>query len=156
MSFAEIVLRIGTSIAGWLIFIALGLTLAVIPDATCDPGSDEIWRGTLLFGLLSGLSLLFVGRGLPWRESIRWLSVPAMGLAVYAAFGILPAVVGTTLGGESLCAIADSTASAAELAAIEATGIERIWPILQLSVLAIGTMQGVRYWTGPTERPDDA
>lgn len=143
MSFAEIVLRIGASIGGWLIFLGLGLTLAVLPEADCDPGSDELWRGTLFFALLGALGLCFVGRGLAWRSAIRWFALPAAALALYAGFGILPALSATTLGGESLCAIANPTLDS--LSGIEASGIERIWPIVQIAVLAFGVTQAARY-----------
>ena len=53
MSFAEIILRVGASIGGWLTFIGHALTLSVLRQAACDPASDELWRGTLLFGVLA-------------------------------------------------------------------------------------------------------
>ncbi len=146
MSFAEIILRIGASIGGWLIFIGYALTLAVLREADCDPASDQIWRGTLFFGLLSGLGLLFVGRGLAWRDSIRWFSIPACALALYSGFGLLPGIDATTVGGGSLCVIANSPLTTAELAAIEASTLERIWTPLTIVVLVAGLVQGARYW----------
>ena len=147
MSFAEIILRIGASIGGWLIFIGYALTLAVIRQADCDPTSDELWRGTLFFGLLSGLSLLFVGRGLPWRNTIRWFSIPAIGLAVYAGLGIFPALGATSIDGASLCGLTNTSMSSDELSGFRASNLERIWPVVQLVVLCGGILQSVRYWT---------
>ena len=149
MSFAEIILRIGASIGGWLVFIGFCLILAVLREAECDPASDELWRGTLFFGGLSGLSLLFVGRGLPWRDAIRWLSVPAIGLALYAGFGIAPAIGATSIDGGSLCVIASPTVSDARLAEFGASTLERAWPVCQLFVLAAGLFQAGRYWIAP-------
>lgn len=144
MSFAEIILRIGASIGGWLIFLGLCLTLAVIPEADCDPKSDELWRGTLLFALLAGVGLVFVGRGLQWSAALRWFAMPAGALALYAGYGILPAISATSLDGTSLCAIANPTVSS--LSGYDASSLERAWPIVQIVVLAGGIGQALRYW----------
>jgi hypothetical protein len=147
MSFAEIILRISASIGGWLIFIGLCLTLAVVPQADCDPASDELWRGTLFFAVLAGLGLIFVRRGFEWRQSIRWFALPAGGLALYAAAGILPALMNTSLAGESLCAIAVPTVDS--LDGHVASTLERAWPMAQLAVLGFGVVEAVRYWRAP-------
>jgi hypothetical protein len=144
MSFAEIILRIGGSIGGWLIFLGLCLTLAVIPEADCDPNSDELWRGTLFFALLAGVGLFFVGRGLAWSAALRWFAMPAGVLALYAGYGILPAFGATSLGGASLCAIANPTVSS--LSGYDASSLERVWPVVQIAVLAGGIGQAFRYW----------
>ena len=152
MSFAEIILRIGASIGGWLIFIGLCLTLSVIPEADCDPHSDELWRGTLFFAFLSALGLLFVSRGLQWSHAIRWFALPSAGLALYAAIGIVPALAGTSIAGGPLCAIASPSASS--LAGFEASPLERVWPVIQLAVLAGGVGQALRYWKAPRKSTD--
>jgi hypothetical protein len=144
MSFAEIILRIGASIGGWLIFLGLCLTLSVLPQADCDPRSDELWRGTLLFAFVGGLGLLFVARGLEWSRSLRWFALPAAAFALYAAVGISPALVDTTVGGEPLCAIAQPTVSTLE--GFEASVLERVWPVAQIAVLVFGVAQALRYW----------
>ena len=149
MSFAEIILRAGVSVGGWLIFIGLALTLAVVPEWDCDPISDEIWRGTFLFGLLGFAGLLCVGQGFQWRDSLRWFAVPAAGLALYAGYFILPALTTTSLNGESLCFIANSKVPSLE--GYSATTIERLWPVLQLIVLGLGLVQSVRYWRVPVD-----
>jgi len=144
MSFAEIILRIGASIGGWLIFLGLCLTLSVIPEADCDPASDTLWRGTLFFALLSTFGLFFVSRGFQWSSSLRWLALPAAGLALYAGVGILPALMQTTLAGQPLCSIAHPTVQS--LAGLEASSLERVWPIAQLVVLGSGLGLAVRTW----------
>jgi len=150
MSFAEIILRIGAAIGGWLIFLGLCLTLSVLPQADCDPRSEELWRGTLLFAFVSGLGLLFVARGLEWSRSIRWFALPAAGFALYAANGIAPALIGTSIAGEPLCSIANPVVDSLE--GFEASGLERAWPIVELAVLAFGVGQATRYWRAPQER----
>jgi hypothetical protein len=149
MSAAEIILRIGSGIGGWLVFIAHGLVLAVLPRADCDPQSDELWLGTLVLGALSLGGLVLVNLGLRWRHSLRWLAAPALALAVLAATGVAPAVAATTLAGRPLC---EMTAQPPALALdLPASGLQRAWPIGQLVVLVLGCVQGIRYWRGPVE-----
>lgn len=157
MSFAEIILRVVGSIGGWLIFIGYALTLAVLRRVDCDPQSDELWRGTLFFGGVSLLGLAFVGQGLIYRDSIRWFSIPAAGLALYAAIGIFPAFSATTIGAESLCIITNMSAELIGgengLPAIKASTLERGWPVFQMIVLLAGIFQASRYWIGsPTNK----
>jgi hypothetical protein len=144
MTFADIISRIGAAIGGWLIFTGHCLTLSVLPQADCDPASDELWRGTLLFAFVSAIALLFVGRGLRWAASLRWLTVPAIGLAALAAWAIAPAIIATSLAGESLCAIAAPTGQTLE--GVVATGVERSWPVVQLGVILFGLVQASRTW----------
>ena len=151
MTFADIISRIGAAIGGWLIFTGHCLTLAVLPQADCDPGSQELWRGTLLFAFLSAIGLIFVGRGLRWAPSLRWLTVPAMALAALAAWGIAPGIAATSLGGESLCAIAAPTD--ASLEGITASAVERSWPAVQLGVLLFGGVQAIRTWLASFSPP---
>ena len=153
MTFADIISRIGAAIGGWLIFTGHCLTLAVLPQADCDPGSEELWRGTLLFAFVSAIGLAFVGRGLRWASSLRWLTVPAIGLAALAAWAIAPAVVSTSFGGESLCAIAVPIADT--LDGLAATGVERSWPVVQLGVLLFGLVQATRTWVASFAPPQE-
>jgi ribose/xylose/arabinose/galactoside ABC-type transport system permease subunit len=154
MSFAEIILRIGTAIGGWLIFIGYALVLAVLDQADCDPRSDELWRGTLLFAALGALALVFVGRGLEWSQSIRWFGIPAILLAALAASHIVPAFLDTTLNGQSLCSMAGRTPEGVDLAGLQASAIERVWPPSQLAVLLFGVIQAIRYWTAKPQIAD--
>lgn len=151
MSFDEIILRIGASIGGWLIFLALCLTLAILPEADCDPASDELWRGTLFFALLAGLGLFFVSGGLAWSSALRWFALPAGGLALYAGYVVFPGLLSSTLGGASLCGIANPTVDS--LAGIQATRLERALPIAQIVVLSAGIVQAIRYWNAPPRDP---
>jgi hypothetical protein len=74
--------------------------------------------------------------------------MPAGALALYAGFGILPALSATSLGGASLCGIANPTVSS--LSGYDASNIERAWPIVQIVVLAGGVGQALRYWNAST------
>lgn len=136
---------------GWLIFIAHALIIAVVPRATCDPGSDELWVGTLVLACLSGGAVWLIGLGMRFGNSLRWFAAAAIPLALYAAAGIAPALLDTTLRGAALCGIAGALVPGSDLAAWPATGLQRAWPAVQLGVLAAGSLQGLRYW-GPSRR----
>ena len=147
--FAEIFLRIGGGIGGWIIFFAHALIIAALQQADCDPRDDEMWKGTLLLAILSGGGALTMGLGLPWRASLRWFALGTVPLAVYAVLGVLPEVASTTLGGGSLCAIASGLPEGIDLASFPATTLQRIWPVAQIAVLSGGSLQALRYWRDP-------
>jgi hypothetical protein len=144
MSLAEVIFRIGASLGGWLIFLGFALTLSAIPAVDCDPGSDTLWRGTLLFAVLAALGLAFVGRGLQWSRTLRWVALPAGLLAIHAGYGIFGALVDATFAAGPLCAIADSPGLPAGRPA--APMLERAWPVVQIGVLVFGLTQAIRTW----------
>lgn len=147
MRFAEVVLRVGASLGAWMIFIAHALTLAVLPQADCDPTSATLWRGTLMLGASSALALGFAGSGLPWRESLRWVAALGIGFALWALVAIAPALHGTTISGDALCAsLAGVDAVTTRRAGASAPTIERLWAPAQCCILAGGMWQGLRYW----------
>ena len=151
MSAAEIILRIGAGIGGWLVFVAHALVIAVLPRADCDPRSDELWLGTLVLALLSGAAVALLGLGLRWRQSLRWFAAPAVALAVYAAIGVVPSVAQTSLDGGPLCAMTAAGSTPIDLQSFPATGLQRSWPPVQLLVLALGCAQGARFWRAPAQ-----
>jgi len=151
MRFAEIVLRVGASLGAWMIFIGYALTLAVLPRADCDPTADTLWRGTLMLGVTSALALAFAGTGLPWREQLRWVAALGMAVALWALIAIAPALRGTTISGDLLCASLGSGLSPIDAATAWRGGasapvIERLWGPVQCGILAGGVWQGLRYW----------
>jgi hypothetical protein len=121
MTAAEIMLRIGASLGGWLIFIAHAATLAALSRVEWNSVSDAQMRGTALLGALAGLALAGVGLGLPFRNGIRWLAVVALALALWAAWGVWPALMQTT------------------------RDVPRSWALFQLAVLAAGITQALRF-----------
>lgn len=151
MTFAEIILRIGGAIGGWLVFAGLCLVLAIVPQADCTPGSEQLWRGTLLFAGVSFLALIFVGRGLQWAPSLKWLTLPALALAALATVAVFPGLSTTTFGGASLCAITGAASSLDLGPEHPASTVERLWPVAQLGVLLFGAIQAGRYWRAPAD-----
>lgn len=134
---------------GWLIFLAHGLVLASIPEVDCEPNNDEMWLGTLWLAFLDGLGVVLLGRGLAWRESLRWFALPAVPLALYDCWKIVPATASTTIGGVSLCLVVEGGVRVLE--DFPVTPIQRVWPVLQILVLLAACWMAVRYW-----RPDRA
>lgn len=156
MTFADIVFRVGVSIGGWLVFVGHGLTISVLPRADCDPASDAIWRGTLVLAAVSALALLFVGRGLPWRGTLRWVAAPAACVTLLAGRSVLHGLATSTIGSEPLCAMAVPTRPIAPDAT--ATALEAAWPVAQLLVLGFGLAQAARFFrpAPDSDAPDPA
>ena len=150
MTFADIILRIGTSIGGWVIFFGHALLLAVLPRVTnCDPGDESLARGTLLMGLLSIAGLIGAGRGLQWAATLRWVAGGALLLSLLGWRVVLAALATTTLGGDTLCQV-----TAAAPIEASATTVERLWAPVQLTALALALVQGVRTWRAAQANPD--
>ena len=147
MSLAEIMFRIAAALGGWLIFLGHALTLLTLTRVECDPMSAGQAQGTAVFAVLSALGLTLVGLGLPWREALRWLAYPALGLAAIVAWEIAPALVETTIDGSNLCRSLRPSISVSGTSVAPgrlATELERAWPVLQLLVLGIGWVQALR------------
>jgi hypothetical protein len=144
MTAAEVILRVGGAIGGWMILLAHGLVIASIPHADCDPRSDEMWLGTLLLGTLDGFGLILLGRGLAWRASLRWFAPPAVALAIYACWVIAPSIAFTTFDGASLCHWVDRPSTAMDV--FPATPVQRVWPIFQIAVFLAACGSAARYW----------
>lgn len=149
MNFADIILRIGTSIGGWVIFLGHSLLLSVVPRVTnCSPGDESLARGTLLMGVLSLGGLIAAGRGLQWAATLRWLAGIALAVSLLGWPVVIDALQTTTLAGESLCQV---TASPAE--GVAAVGVERAWAPVQLAALLLGLVQAIRTWRAAAQNP---
>ena len=137
---AEVILRLSTGLVGWLLLFAHGLLLAVVPEADCSP---ELWRTTALFAGFAVVAALLLPAALRWRDSLRWLAVPACLLWLYGLFVSAGLFSGSTLGAVSLCAslagMQDPTSSA---------GWERAWAPLQIGAILFAAVQASRYWRG--------
>jgi hypothetical protein len=156
MSFAEIILRIGVAVGGWLIFIGNMLVIGVLRYADCEPGNDEMWRGTLFFGLLSGAAVAASGLGLRWRKDLRVVAVLAVLLFLYALPVIAAGLHETTLGGKTLCSVAGQTPQSVGLAESAPTLVEKIWAPAQLIVGLIAMAQAWRFLRSGPESEREA
>ena len=146
MSFAEIMLRVGLAVGGWLILIGNMLLVGVLRFADCDPETDEMWRGTLLFGVLAGAAIAASGFGLKWKKEVRFLAAIGGLLSLYAAPVIGAGLLETTIGGAALCSVAGQTPPGVDLSEFAPTQIEKIWAPVQAIVASIATFQAWRFW----------
>lgn len=149
MSFAEIILRIGLAIGGWLIFIGNMLLVGVMRYADCEPGNESIWRGTLFLGVLGGGAVWASSYGMPWRSELKFVAIIGALFALYAAPVIGHGLIATTLGGESLCIVAGQTPGGVDLADFAPSLTERIWPVAQTVIGLVGLLQAWRFCFSP-------
>ena len=150
MSFAEILLRLGCLLVGWILLGVHGLVLSVIPSLECASSGDG-WLAALVLGVpAAGVPLLFrYGSGLrDMAATVRWLALPYAGLLVLAARPVFDAFSGTTLAGGPLCAAAPGEML------LGAGWLARAWAPLQLLLLAALAWAALRLFL--TARADPA
>lgn len=106
MQVSEMLLRIGSSLVGWMIMYAYFIWLAVLQKAGCQMDSTEMHR--LLIGMFPfaiGASF-FIGLTRPLEEIhrvLRWLAVPVIILSPFVLKAIWSVLISTTLNGRALC-----------------------------------------------------
>ncbi len=144
MTLAEILLRLGCTLVGWMLVYAHALMLAVISRLDCTAQGPRFGRDALLFAGLAALFLPLIpmGRKLPGLTSIlRAFTVPLALAVPLAVREVWPFAVGSTLGDASLCAVLEPTAAGSPAAPWHAW-----WAPLQLAVLAGAVVAAVSFW----------
>ena len=107
MKFAEVFLRLGSSLVAWMMLYAYVLWLAVLNTLGCGPDGDEMHR--LLLGMAPaacGFALLLrVTRSMPEVHSIiRWLAAPLLLLMPLALISIWSVFTRASVESLSICA----------------------------------------------------
>lgn len=108
MSLAEILLRVGCTLVGWMLAYGYCLMLAVLPEMDCVALGPRFGRDALVF---AGLSALFVplipmGRRVAGLETIfKGFTLPLLALVPMAVVEVIPFLQGATLGGAHLCEV---------------------------------------------------
>ena len=128
MRFAEILLRLGCNLVGWMIIYSHCIWLAVIPQIGCGPDGDEIFRLSLGFSPIAiGAALLLgLAHKLPTVVGyLKWLALPLILLVPLTVSPILAALETTTFGSMGLCE------------SIAASGWQRAWAPIQIMTLFI-------------------
>ncbi len=133
---AGLFLRLGCALVSWILAYSHAILLAVVPQADCSPA---LWRTTLLFAGLGAAAAALLPLGLPWREWLRWISVPLIPLLLYGAW-----VAWTMRAGIEGAALCETLAGVAEPATGEPW--HRAWPPIQLVVTLACTAQCLRFW----------
>lgn len=130
MRLAEVFLRIGSTLTGWLMVYAHCLWLAVLPQAPCGAETGDPYAATLGLAIPAvGLAFLLpVGRRTPGiGDILRWFGLPLVILLPLAARAVWDAMGRATFESGSLCA--QTTMAPA--------GWEPWWAPLQLAVLGV-------------------
>lgn len=131
MRLAEVFLRIGSTLTGWLMAYAHCLWLAVLPQAPCGGEAGDPYAATL--GLaIPAFALAFVipvGRRTPGiGDLLRWFGAPLIVLIPLAARPVFGAMQRATFEGAPLCLHATSASVASW---------EPLWAPVQLVVLCV-------------------
>ena len=143
MRLAEVLMRVGAALVGFLVGLAYCTTLLVVPRISCDiPGNDPFFA-TLAMGIALVPLLVFSHWGHPFRDSLRWLTLPFAALVPLAAFAIWP-----YLSAEAVARIQQCSESAGTPAGAAAFW-PSVWAPFQLGVLALLSFQSLRYWRRP-------
>jgi hypothetical protein len=149
MRLAEVLMRVGAALVGFLVAFAHCLTLLVVPRISCDiPGNDPFFA-TLTLGLVLAPLLAISHWGHPFRGSLRWLTLPFVALVPLSAIAVWPYVTA-----EASAEIQRCSASAALTDTGAGLGWHRLWAPFQLGLLALLGLQALRYWRSSPSRAD--
>ena len=137
MRFAEVFLRLGSSLVAWMLLFAYFVWLAVLYVMGCGPDGDELHR------LLLGLSPLAIGAAFlvqattPFADihrMLRWLGVPLLLLSPFCIRTIWSIFRTVNLDGAALCA------------AGEAPLWQQAWAPVAFVTVAVVALLVVRTW----------
>ena len=143
MRFSEVFLRIGSSLAGWMIVYAYFIWLAVVRRAGCGADGDEIFR------LLLGMAPIAAGASFLLRSTrpfpdihrlLRWFGMPLLAMLLLTVPVMWNVFANVNLAGNSICA--DSQVS----------GWQQIWAPVQMIATAICIWMFVTVWREKPER----
>ena len=113
MSFAEVLLRLGTALVAWMVVYAYLLWLAALRVSGCDADGDALWRLLLGFAPVAAALSPLVGATRPLADVhriLRWASAPLLLLVPLAAVAIWPTWQRATVAGLDVCAAAPADA----------------------------------------------
>lgn len=139
MNAAELFLRLGCTMVGWLMVFTHLLWVATIRVVGCNSDADAMWRMLLALAPLAlGFSfLLQLSRRLPSVHSmLRWGLVPTVLLAALALWAVWPFFMQSTLGDAPICAVPD-------------VGWHSWWAPVQLATIAVLVWNAYRAWRLP-------
>jgi hypothetical protein len=128
MRLAEILLRLGCNLVGWMIIYSHCIWLGIIPQIGCGPEGAELYRLSLGFSPIAiGAALLLgLAHKLPSVVGyLKWLAVPLILLVPLTVSPVLAALETTTLGAMGFCE------------SIAAIGWQRAWAPIQVATLLI-------------------
>jgi hypothetical protein len=137
MQFAEVFLRLGTTLVAWMILYAHFLWLAALYAIGCGPDGAE------MHGLLLGLAPLTIGSAFllrmtrPFAEihsMLRWLGVPLLLLLPFAIRSVWQVFQAVSIESSAICA--DASPAAWQV----------LWAPMQLVVLLLCAYMVAKVW----------
>jgi len=141
LAFANVFLRLGCTLVGFMVVFGHLLWLWILPQIDCAVDGHAFWYAlfwmsipTLIFAalLLASRPLTSVVGGL------KWLCIPVIGLLPLALLGVWPTLQATTFGGAAICPHPDNYNPSMTW--------QIMWGPLQLIVLSAIGVQAIRYW----------
>lgn len=137
MRFAEVFLRLGSSLVAWMVLYAHFLWLAAVHAMGCSSDGDEMYR--LLLGMAPitcGFAFaLQLTRPFPdIHRILRWLGVPIVFLLLLAIRSVWQVFVRVNLESLAICGNA------------EPSGWQLLWPMTQLVTMLLVTYMIFNVW----------
>lgn len=119
-------------------------SVPLVEITTCTQGSEDAWLSSLF--VFFPVSLLAVGvafLGTKAQARIKWFSLPLFGLLPWAAYIAGKYILGTTIGGNHLCAI-----STGELGfnSYPSSWWASFWGPMQLVFVLLAAWCLAKYW----------
>ena len=112
MRFAELFLRLGSSLVAWMVLYAYVLWLAVLHTIGCGPDGDELHRlllGVLPFAVGSAFLLRAADPFADIQKMLRWLGLPLLLLMPFAARGIWDVAAAVLVQQSGICSSLPAT-----------------------------------------------
>jgi len=147
MRLSEVFLRIGSTLAAWMVIYAYFIWLAVVQRVECGVDGDEIYR--LMLGMAPfavGASFL-LGASRPFPDihrMLRWLGLPIAGLLLLAAPVIWQTLVVVNLEGGAICD------------GVPKSGWQHYWAPVQLIATGLCIWKLLTVWRPATIKEKDA
>ncbi|MEZ5528450.1 MAG: hypothetical protein R3E57_00675 [Porticoccaceae bacterium] len=129
---------------GLVVLWFAAFSVPLVEITTCTQGSEDAWLGSLFIFFpvsLFAIGLAFLGTKAQTR--IKWFSLPLFGLLPWAAYIAGKYILGTTIGGNHLCAI-----STGELGfnSYPRSWWAPLWGPVQLLFVLLATWCLIKYW----------
>lgn len=139
MNAAELFLRLGCTMVGWLMVFTHLLWLGTLRVVTCNSDGDAMWRMLLALAPLAvmfSFTLTLTRKLSAVHSMLRWGIAPTVLLSALALLAVWPALQNVTLAGEPICAIED-------------VGWHAWWAPVQLGAIALLLGNAVRAFRNP-------
>ncbi len=146
MQFAEVFLRLGSSLVAWMVVYAHVLWLAAARVAGCGPDGSEMHALLLGFAPVAAATAFALRATRPFpdiQQMLRWLGVPLALLLPFALLSTWIVFDAVWLQGRSICAPASPPVW------------QQLWVPVQLAALTVIAMVIVSIWR-QSPRHDDS